>query len=257
MESRRRRTRRFPFKGTIRAYAEYLENRILQLEQQLSQQVPAEKSAPATGVEQTIASLDFVIVANNEIPKSVPALSYKNPPSVGHLYRNIDYFVKQLPYSDSQWLEERKRLDLTTPEESAITFGVLTRLTNPVKPARQWSTPKPRFNPLEILDDYCTFARTLQQSAQQETQQSRFAAVLFLCICCVSLKAGVTIDNIDERIRIYFRKPSQTPGYCSRLRRAAKWVAQLMERLELSLRHRGPELFVLCPSSPANKLDSC
>ena len=249
---RTRRTRRFPFTGTTREYAKFLEDRVLQLEHQLSQRPPASQSSLTTPVGQISVFTSSVAISADRFKESGITLSDRRPVGVCQQYRSIDNFINQIPSSDYEWLKERTRLDLTTPEQSAITFRVLTRLANPDQSARQWPILKSRILPLKILDDYCAFASELQQSAQRETQQSKFADVLFLCICCVSLKIGVTINDIDERIKTYFRKPNLASTYCSRLRRASKWVAQMTERLELSLAHRGSELFVSRPSSLAN-----
>ncbi|RYP17459.1 hypothetical protein DL765_004505 [Monosporascus sp. GIB2] len=118
------------------------------------------------------------------------------------------------------------------------------RLASPDAPIQLRHRQGPGTSALEILDDYFAFASVLQRNAEREIQQSRFAGLLFLAICCVSREAGVQVDIIDDRIRRYF-KNQQGSSYCGRLRTASKWAAQLMEKLEVSLGRRGPELFLL------------
>jgi hypothetical protein len=70
--------------------------------------------------------------------------------------------------------------------------------------------------------------------------------LLLFCVCCVARGNGLTVEEVDEIVKKQLPGREASSKYMSRLRRAAKWTAQLIDKLEDKLGHLSPSLFLLC-----------
>lgn len=232
--------RRLPFDGTDTDYVNFLEERVISLEKTVDD-LQRRKSRPHP---QDIA------LQNSPRPQAKrkatdPAAQNKRVFST-RLDETVGRFLQLFPSIPSQWDKKRETTGLVAPEQAIEVFHILTRLSSPTGSAAIGSRPKSKSSPLEILNDYYTFASHLKQKAEKQTQLSRYAALLFLGICSVTRQTGLTVDHVNDRIKAYFGKSEYSTHYCGRMRTASKWCAKLMGKLEASMGRHGPELLLLC-----------
>ncbi|KAJ3552339.1 hypothetical protein NPX13_g11139 [Xylaria arbuscula] len=229
--------RRLPFDGTDTDYVNFLEERVISLEKTVDD-LKRQKSRP-----QDIA------LRNSPRPqakrKATDSAAQNKRVFSSRLDETVSRFLQLFPSIPSQWDEKRETTGLVAPEQAIEVFHILTRLSSPTSSAAIGSRPKSKSSPLEILNDYYTFASHLKQNAEKQTQLSRYAALLFLGICSVTRQTGLTVDHVDDRIKAYFGKSEYSTHYCGRMRTASKWSAKLMEKLEVSVGRHGPELLLL------------
>ncbi|KAI0525824.1 hypothetical protein F5B22DRAFT_587889 [Xylaria bambusicola] len=237
--------RRFEFNGTNDAYIKFLEAKVESLEERVMCLQRQQSSNPRSQKAPIPPSRKNFISLHPQSQSKIASQAVRNNHAFsGRLAGVISNFLALLPTLASQWREKRQRTSLVTPEQVMQTFHTLTRLSSPVGSTIR-SRHSSNASPIDILDDYCMFASYLKQQAEQQTQLSRYATLLFLGICCVAREADVELDHVDSCIKTYLGKTTYTSGYCKRLRRASKWCAQLMERLEGFIGGHSPGLFLL------------
>ncbi|KAI1382597.1 uncharacterized protein F4822DRAFT_104246 [Hypoxylon trugodes] len=237
--------RKFAFDGTDLEYIRYLEEHVARLQRQLSNQtspvqqnwLPRKPQPPS----------EFVLISSSKFGNQHQNHDKNNNLDLSvQLGPHVNRFLTPIANNDKEWLEKRKRTGINTPSQYLRIFLGLIRTSDLTTSVGTGLGPGTRAKPIDIIRDYCTFASSLQQNAEQETQVSRLATLLFLGICCVSLEVGVDMDTVDNYIKTFLRKPKTSSVYCSRLRKASKWAGQLMEKLEEVLGRRSSELFLLC-----------
>ncbi|KAI0198502.1 hypothetical protein F4808DRAFT_472795 [Astrocystis sublimbata] len=240
--------RRFPFDGTESAYVTFLEARVESLENEVAS-LQRQESSWLSSQQAMVQPKPIVFIPQHpqqtrEQRSAQPTLHREKHNFSIRLDRHISKFLAPITVLNAQSQHER-RVSLYTAEQAIKTFRILTRMSasddSTIIAPRSFMGSRAR----DILDDYRIFASHLQHGAEQYTRLSKFASMLFLGICCVSRETHVGVDHVDDSIRAYFAKPEYSASYCKRLRSAAKWCAQLMEKLEASVGCRGPELLLL------------
>jgi len=166
-------------------------------------------------------------------------------------------FLASVPKSNEEWLKKRKCAQVYTREQAIDAFHILTRLQQGVHSSSESLGPGPEADALDILQDYSKFANKLQITAEFSTRLSKYSTMIFFCLCVVARGNGVPINKVDECIRAFVGNPKLSSSYSSRLRKASVWTAQIIEKLEKTLSHRAPELFLLCKSSATSDDGSC
>ncbi|KAI3326672.1 hypothetical protein HD806DRAFT_532308 [Xylariaceae sp. AK1471] len=255
--------RRFKFNGTNNDYIEFLETKVESLEKTIEYLQHQQSSNPhpqkrvvqpnrSTFISQQPHPRKRVVQPNrgafiSQHPQAQKRLAGQD---LGNDFASrvnvvVSNFLASIPTLHSQWQEKREKTSLATPKQVIKAFHILTRLSSSIDSTMTWSRRSSNPSTIEILNDYCTFACHLNQIAEQQTQLSRYATLLFFGICCVTREAGVvSVDCVDNLVKAYFGS-DYTSRYCLRLRMASKWCAQLMEKLEALIGHRGPEVLLL------------
>ncbi|KAJ8122699.1 hypothetical protein O1611_g9780 [Lasiodiplodia mahajangana] len=154
-------------------------------------------------------------------------------------------FLASVPKSNEEWLKKRKCAQIYTRKQAIHAFHILTRLQHDIHSSSESLGPGPEADALDILQDYSKFANKLQTTAEFSKRLSTYSTMIFFCLCVVARENGVPINKVDECIRAFVGNPKLSSSYSSRLRKASVWTAQIIEKLEKTLSHRAPELFLL------------
>lgn len=155
-------------------------------------------------------------------------------------------FLAQLPTTAAQWFQRRMEVELSTPEQIINAFHLLTFRRHHT----YFSYPGVGLaaSPLEAVGAYGNLLSLLQKTSKCSTQLYNYSQLLFFCVCCVARRNGLTVGEVDEIVKQQLPERRGSSKYMSRLRRAAQWTAQLINRLEDTLGHLAPSLFLLCKS---------
>ncbi|KAM5361513.1 hypothetical protein ACJA88_014437 [Fusarium oxysporum] len=156
--------------------------------------------------------------------------------------------LKRLPKTDEEWCQRRREAQLSNPDEVTRTFlSFITRTQSQAKTSKIQADP--RSLPGErILRDYRQFVGFLQQDSVRTHQISKFAILLFVCLCRVARTYGVCLETVDDLLdNILPRTENQKKqsNYLRNLRNAVLWPVHQAELLRKKYAHRADELFLL------------
>lgn len=239
--------RRFTFQGTQKQYVEYLEKELCSWQ---SRARSAEKRLvvlqAATQHPQTVAPVPNGTVDLLFNVETLETFSYDagTPVEKPKWEAATSDFVARVPTTAAQWLKRRKEVQLFKPEQIIDAFHLLTFRRHHI----YFSDPSVELaaGPLKAVGAYRNLLGLLQRASGCSTQLYNYSQVLFFCVCCVARGNGLTVEEVDGMVKEQLPERDASSKYMSRVRTAAKWAAQLIDKLEDTLGHLAPSLFLLC-----------
>jgi hypothetical protein len=246
------------FEGSAVQYTKFLEERVWFLEEQvrrLSSQVGHQHtvpfpSQPSTQCQSPVQQLSGSLVFHLETPESQTEKATK--PSVELWKATTRKFVRLLPKDENGWSDGRTKVNLHKPEAISNTFCLFARHSPRVRSLEIGDAPSDEANILDVLGDYGGFANTLRTHRIYSKQVANYSTLLFVCLCVIALRAGSDLKVVDDYMRKFLtvqqgKECRSEKTYLSQLRTGALWVVKRMDELDKKgLKHRGPEMFVLC-----------
>ncbi|KAJ9137651.1 hypothetical protein NKR23_g8936 [Pleurostoma richardsiae] len=236
--------RLYPFKGTELEYIIYLENELRSLRSHataLEAKLAAHGSQTAADVELTsdpIFEVSTPETLKAEVEKrGTPAIPPKWEAATSD-------FLSRLPTSGAKWLQTRSDARLSTPKQIIDSFHILT--LNRCRISSSYPAAQSTAHPLKVVDAYGHLVGLLQVDAQFSKQLHNYSQLLFFCVCHVARSNGFSVEDVDTLVATCLPERDASSKYLSRLRTAASWVAQLIDKLEPTLGYLSPACFLLC-----------
>lgn len=260
------------FKGSVAEYSKYLEQLVYQLQAQvwhLHQQVGHQHTVPIPSqpsTRQPIQSQPSTaqVVQSQPLKQQLlgsPIFQLETPesqakkatkPSIQPWRNHIDGFLSQVPKDEDSWSAKRKQTHLHKPEAVIHTFCLLTCRSPQVRSLMIGDAPSDEASILDLLEQYGGSTHALGAHKAYATQIAYYSTLLFVCLAIVALRTGSDVEAVDGHMKKFLtdqqgKECTSGKPYLSRLRTGALWAVRRMDELyEKGLKHRGPEIFVLC-----------
>ena len=121
----------------------------------------------------------------------------------------------------------------------AILGGVSVHESKPLSRSSQ--------SPLKALESYAEIIKGSEDVAKFAAKVHAFQELIFVSACEVLVFAGYEIDSVNDAMRLYLTN-AQDAHLC-RLRKGARWVAELISTLDTEWEHSMTEYIFNCKSN--------
>lgn len=161
----------------------------------------------------------------------------------------LSSLLKLVPKTEADWTCRRELVGFSTSTEIITTFwdlvyctksrGTTPYIANHHAPAAEG-----------ILTDYKGFVNSLQTDSIRATQRCNYTMLLFVCLCRVARKAGVSVETIDNHMDDVLPVKNSAKKRSShthkKTRTAVLWPLRQAEALGKKALNRSYEFFFLC-----------